>query len=549
MRPRVRTRRGACVPARAAAAVAAVGVAVLALTDAGCHGAPSHAVEKHDGADAGTPEVDVSPELRALLEADGEDGAPVVSADDAAYLLAELPAHARALVEAAVADEWITSAVHLRALLALRLSAAKIEVALEDNCLLCHTDPESQGENTLLTWSENGEADPGHMHLELFASDVHFRRGLSCAGCHGGDPEDDFGHEFVDEWPENMRARRQDRSWVPGFCGRCHADTAFMRGFNPGLPTDQLAKYRGSRHGILLLEGKDSRAAECTSCHGLHGIQGPSSPRSHVYPTRVPETCAACHSDAAMMAGLTRADGSPLPTDQFEAYRTSVHGRALLERGDLGAPACNDCHGNHAAMPPQIASVSQVCRNCHANNGTLFDGSRHKDAFEQHGWPECGSCHGKHAIAEPTDAQLAPEPGSMCASCHEEHARDNPNCSATASFFHDQITALVASHDWLESQSERLVHLGVDAQPILDELDVLADSLRTARTSVHAFERSEFEKAAAPGHEASARGKELLREARSELAHRALGLLIAGVFIAATMLALWLKLRALESGR
>jgi len=489
-----------------------------------------------DPVDVPTVPVDASAELAALLDASGDDGVRVFTEEDAAYFAA-LPSHARSLVEVAVADEWITASDHLKALLSLRLSPSKLETALEDKCVLCHTDPESQGEDTLLAWDEMTENDGGHMHLELFAYDVHFRRGLSCAGCHGGDPEDDFGHDFVESWPESGKVRREDRSWVPEFCGRCHADPAFMRKFDPGMPTDQISKYEESLHGKLLLEDKDSRAAECTSCHGLHGIQGASSPRSKVYPTRVPETCAACHGDAEHMAGFTMADGSPLPTDQFERYRVSVHGRALLERGDIGAPACNDCHGNHAAMPPEVASVSQVCRNCHANNGMLFDGSRHKVVFEEHGWPECGTCHGNHGIVEPTDAML--EPGrqdSMCAGCHQEFASENPECSASVTFFHEELTALVDAHEQITLKAEKLARRGVDSDPIVGELEVLADSLRTARSHIHAFERSEFVQASAPGREAIARVDTLID-----------GLLIAGLFIGATILALWLKIRELES--
>src|SRR5207302_1827054 len=157
------------------------------------------------------------------------------------------------------------------------------------------------------------------LNLKEFVSDVHFRRGLSCSGCHGGKPTDDMmSKEIGQRWPSE-EARHKDRSWIPAFCARCHADPAFMRGYNPAMPTNQL-----------------------------------------------------------------------------EEYERSVHGKALLEKGDLGAPACNGCHGSHAAMPPAVASVAQVCRRCHAQNGILFDGSRHKTAFEEHRWPECGQCHGKH---------------------------------------------------------------------------------------------------------------------------------------------------------
>ena len=111
------------------------------------------------------------------------------------------------------------------------------------------------------------------------------------------------------------------------------------------------------------------------------------------------------------MKGYTKDDGvTPLPTNQLEQYTKSVHGLALLGKHDAGAPACNSCHGNHAALPPQVSFVSQVCRTCHAANGGLFDGSPHKKAFEKHGWPECETCHGKHDIARPTDEMLRDDP-------------------------------------------------------------------------------------------------------------------------------------------
>ena len=54
-----------------------------------------------------------------------------------------------------------------------------------------------------------------------------------------------------------------------------------------------------------------------------------------------------------------------IPTNQFEEYRSSVHWEALAKRGDLSAPSCASCHGNHGAKPPQVESVSAVCGTCH----------------------------------------------------------------------------------------------------------------------------------------------------------------------------------------
>ena len=78
-----------------------------------------------------------------------------------------------------------------------------------------------------------------------------------------------------------------------------------MHEFNPALPTDQLAKFKDSPHGRMLLDKHDDRAPQCVSCHGVHGIRPAKDPQSKVYAQRVPETCGACHGDPKTMAGFT----------------------------------------------------------------------------------------------------------------------------------------------------------------------------------------------------------------------------------------------------
>ena len=496
-------------------------------------------------AEAAQDGVTPSAALMALLSVTDDTGQPVIAPATRAYFDA-LPRRAHALAEAAVADEVITSAEHLGAILRLDLPATTLEIALGDRCFLCHSDPEVHWGDALLSPDPAAADLPPHMELRAAVQDTHFRRGLACAGCHGGDPMDPMGHDHVASWPANADRRRDDRSWIPGFCGRCHSDSAFMRRFDPGLPTDQLEKYHQSRHGVALAAG-DSRAAQCVSCHGAHGIFGAKSPRSPVYPARVPETCGACHGDAAYMEGVQLPDGSPMPTNQVEEYRDSVHGRALLERGDVGAPACNDCHGNHAALPPDVASVSQVCRTCHARNGELFDGSKHKEAFVVRGWAECDVCHGKHAIARTSDAMLAPGPQSLCHGCHAEHAGGNPECDAAAAYFHESLIRLATAHDALGERAEHLARQGLDIEAIEGELSTLFDSLQQSRSYVHAFDRSEFDQAAADGRASIDHIADLEQAAQEELGQRRLGLLLAVTLIALLMLLLRIKLGRMES--
>jgi hypothetical protein len=306
----------------------------------------------------------------------------------------------------------------------------------ETSCVICHSDPAA---------FEPEELDM----VGAVAKGVHAKAGLSCQDCHGGNPDpalaDDEESAMDEGHTQNPFLGAPRRETIPDLCGRCHADATYMKGFRPDLRVDQLQEYRTSRHGELLAQG-DPRVATCVDCHGAHGILAPSAPESPVYPTQVAKTCAHCHADSEHMAGYTLAEGRPLPTDQYSQWRRSVHAAALLEKGDLSAPSCNDCHGNHGAAPPGLESIAFVCGQCHGREADLFRKSQkhagfqhHNDDLEEgavcadchdapepasevsevHRFTECATCHDNHAVVSPRITMLAPLPEVPCAFCHE----------------------------------------------------------------------------------------------------------------------------------
>ena len=433
------------------------------------------------------PDAKWPKEFRDLFDAK-EAGKPVLGPKEQERFRS-LPAHAQELAFESLKLGILSSAKHLSVLLALDLDNKKVELLLGDNCVVCHTNPDLPDE---ILFAPRGRKGPyAHLDLTEVVADVHFRRGLLCSGCHGGKPTDkEMSPEIGKRWPA-AEARKKDRSWIPEFCARCHGSSELMRQFNPKLPVDQLAKYRTSKHGQLLLGKKDSKAAQCISCHGVHGIRGPESPLSLVNAANVPATCGKCHGDAEYMKGYTLDDGkTPLPTNQLALYRQSVHGKALLEKHDPGAPACNGCHGNHAALPPETAAVSQVCRNCHANNATFFDGSPHKKAFEAHGWPECATCHNTHDIKAPTDEMISTAPQGLCGGCHAKYGK--PVCNETADFFRMSITRVRDKAASLDSDIERLGERGFDLDELRFQESSARESLRKTRGAIHTFDRSDF---------------------------------------------------------
>jgi hypothetical protein len=304
------------------------------------------------------------------------------------------------------------------------------------SCTQCHTDAQHVGSDL---------ADV----IKHFDVDVHSQVGLSCHDCHGGDPAE----ELADDKEAAKAADRgyrgvPPRSDIPAFCGRCHSSPEYMKRFRPDARVDQEREYWTSHHGKLLRDG-DEKVATCTDCHGVHGIRRPSDPQSSVYPTHVAGTCRGCHADPARMAGYTLDDGRPLPVDQYERWARSVHAAALLEKEDLSAPTCNDCHGNHGAGPPGLQSIGFVCGQCHGREAELFRASPKKEGFASHNeflestgesdeppcaschdseppgkvegvhhFGECTTCHGNHAIIRPTMAMLGPLPATPCEFCH-----------------------------------------------------------------------------------------------------------------------------------
>jgi hypothetical protein len=484
-----------------------------------------------------------NPKLAEMLAAKDKDGKAIITPEQQAYFNG-LNDRLKELLNQAVQKETISRPEHLSILLSLQLRPQKMELLLQNNCVLCHTDSANQSAEDLFALTSNSAAPASHMNLKELVDDVHFQRGLSCAGCHGGDPTADLGHAHVKEWPE--KDREKNRAWVVQFCARCHSDPALMHQFNAALPTDQLAKFRDSPHGRTLLEKHDDRAPSCVSCHGVHGIRPAKDPQSKVYAQRVPETCGACHANQATMAGFTQSDGSPLPTTQLAEYRNSVHGRALLGRGDLGAPACNTCHGNHAASPPGVAQVSKSCNLCHSANAGLFDGSKHKQAFDQHNWPECGQCHGNHIIAKTSDAMLATGNGQLCGDCHRHYAKEHPECISTANYFQETIARMDDARNRFTAASEKLAAKGLDVEPISNQLTELGDALKKSRTYVHSFSRNSFQQVALPGEKAVQAADALVGKAREEYKYRQMGLAVSIAAIGLLMLTVYLKLRQLE---
>lgn len=388
----------------------------------------------------------------------------------------------------------------------------------DSNCLTCHRDFEDDG-------------GPSH----LIERDVHFQKGLGCVDCHGGDPT----LEDMDEVRESNGYRGVPGHLdVPAFCARCHSDASYMRNHNPSLPIDQLEKYKTSVHGQRLIEKKDTKVANCVSCHSVHQIASAKLPYSSTYAKNLPATCATCHANAEYMAEYS------IPTSQYDEYATSVHGKALLEDGDLGAPACNDCHGNHGAAPPGVASLAHVCGVCHAIEEDLFEHSPHFTAFTENDYPMCETCHSNHDIEPPTDAMIGLEEPGLCGDCHSvDDGTVAPETVAGMSTHIGNLRAKAASARTTLMEAQNKGMMTTDAEFLMKEVD---QSLIQSRTAVHAFNLDSL----VPKAEAGIAGADSVQAISASLVEeyffRRRGLVVATFIMTFLAIALYVKIRRLD---
>lgn len=368
---------------------------------------------------------------------------------------------------------------------------------------------------------------------KLFDDDIHRARGLSCNDCHGGDPNADTKEGAKD--PRKGYLGKPKTLDIPAYCGKCHSDASLMKRFNPSLRVDQEREYYTSVHGKLLKSG-ETRVATCISCHSVHGIRAITDPLSSVYPPNVAETCAKCHASADYMRGFG------IPTDQFEKYKTSVHAKALYEKQDLSAPTCNDCHGNHGAAPPGLASVANVCGQCHARQAELFQTSPHKAAFDQKQLGECITCHSNHAIAKPGDQMIGTSNGSLCINCHTAGDKG----FVAAGRMRARINELIASTDKATEILKRAERAGMEVSRPSFELKEATDALTHARVLIHSSSADEVDKVIGPGLVASAKGYQAGVSALAELGFRRKGLAVSLVFILFLAGLVYLKVKQIE---
>ena len=191
-----------------------------------------------------------------------------------------------------------------------------------------------------------------------------------------------------------------------------------------------------------------------------------------------------------------------------------------------------------------MASVTNVCSNCHVFQAQLFVTSPHKDAFAAMGLPGCVTCHSNHGIKHPTDDMIGMGAKAVCTRCHTES--DEGARQAVA--MNDQLTNLasaIAASDELLSRAKRQ---GMEVSQALQQEEQARDALLKARVTVHTFSDGELKRDTDSGLAIARQTHFAGEEAMDEWRFRRIGLGLSVLAIALTVVGLGLYIRNMERG-
>jgi len=214
----------------------------------------------------------------------------------------------------------------------------------------------------------------------------------------------------------------------------------------------------------------------------------------------------------------------------------------MIDRGDLSAPTCNDCHGNHGAAPPGYSWVGNVCGQCHSVIADYFSQSRHAQTFALLGNPGCTTCHGNHEIRRAEAELLGLGEGAVCGRCHV--AQDAGGTTATT--MRGRLDSLRAVYGGADSLLLRAEHAGMEVSQARFELQGALNALVQARAAVHTFNPARVAAYVDEGLEVTAAAHQKGVEALGDLRFRRTGLGVSVTIILALIVGLVIKIRQAE---
>jgi hypothetical protein len=281
-----------------------------------------------------------------------------------------------------------------------RITAPPIKL---DNatCLTCHDASKGNPGAT----DVNGKSQSSHgIDNKKLGKIVHSE--MQCIACH---------KDITDAVAPHKKGAGQKAD-----CAACHQElweTAKKENLTKekerlGVVAKNIEYYKNSFHARPNKEDKTRANAVCDECHHTHTFSIPplgTSRRSDWHLT-VPNVC-----------------GEKCHTDELEEYATSVHGKQVLEKHNLKAADCADCHSSHGITTTLKEtfkiSIAENCGNCHAENLKSYRDTYHGQINKLgYGYTaKCYDCHGSHGILSPKDTESKVHPDNRLNTCQKCH--------------------------------------------------------------------------------------------------------------------------------
>lgn len=272
-----------------------------------------------------------------------------------------------------------------------------------DDCLMCHEDPDLTGER-------DGR------EISLFVDPTNFNKSVhgefDCVSCHA----DLDGVELPHEVPLE-----------PVDCAMCHDEIAEI--------------YAGSLHGRLATTGAPL-APRCADCHGAHDILPAHDDSSRVTKFNIPFMCGRCHKEGT---AVTRT--YDIPQDSILThYSESIHGEGLYKQGLTVTAVCTDCHTAHNVLPhtdPRSTiyreNVPRMCAQCHGRIENVHKKVIRGELWEKepHKIPVCIECHEPHEARKIYYEEGVAD--QECLFCHSREGIQTVRGDSTVSLYVDSL--------------------------------------------------------------------------------------------------------------
>ncbi len=285
---------------------------------------------------------------------------------------------------------------------AVATPATAASAPTDKTCLSCH-----DGSQTLKSLPADGKKAHNLRPLKPAALAAGAHAKLQCADCHQDVTDTSVPHKPTGATAPNCLACHQ-KLWE-------QAKKEGKADSSPGLALvmHQWEGYKESVHSRPNPDEPGKPNATCSNCHDTHtfAIRPPGSPERAAWRLTIPQTCGTCHDD------------------HLDEYSESVHGKAVLDKGDPKAAICADCHNPHGVDQTNKAEAKlhavKACATCHKDNARSYADTYHGQ-IENLGYSftaMCFNCHGSHDILPPSDPNShvsAKNRLKTCQKCHKE---------------------------------------------------------------------------------------------------------------------------------